>query len=135
MSAVIEEKYSLEQIAAAIVAIRGEITKINKEADKKINALKEEKGKLEDYAEKVMEQLGSSSVKTKSGTLISQEKRRYSTTDWDNFYRVVADNDRFDLLEKRISQKNFDNFLEENPDKKPKGINVFVETQITVRSS
>jgi len=133
MSANMKEEFSLEQFAAAIVAIRDEIGKINKEADKKIKELEREKEKLEKYCADKLEQLGSESVKTKSGTIMRQDKVRYSSTNWEEFYTLMKEEDRFELLEKRIHQTNFKEFLEENPDKEPKGLNVFRETKITVR--
>tara|TARA_R100000742_G_C4266956_1_gene85097 strand:+ start:616 stop:1026 length:411 start_codon:yes stop_codon:yes gene_type:complete len=133
MSAIMEEEFSLEQVAIAIIAIRDEVASINKEADKKIKELEREKEKLEKYCADKLEQLGSESVKTKSGTIMRQDKVRYSSTNWEEFYTLMKEEDRFELLEKRIHQTNFKEFLEENPDKEPKGLNVFRETKITVR--
>ncbi len=133
MSAIMEEEFSLEQVAIAIIAIRDEVASINKEADKKIKELEREKEKLEKYCADKLEQLGSESVKTKSGTIMRQDKVRYSSTNWEEFYTLMKEEDRFELLEKRIHQTNFKEFLEGNPDKEPKGLNVFRETKITVR--
>jgi len=135
MSAIIEEQFSMEQIAAAIVAIRDEMASINKEADKKVKNLEREKEKLEEYCRQMMEKLNSTAIKTDSGTIMSQEKIRYSTSNWEEFYRLVLDLNRPELFEKRIHQTNFKEFLEENPDKEPKGLNIFRETKITVRRS
>ena len=135
MSAIMEEEFSLEQVAIAIIAIRDEVASINKEADKKIKELEREKEKLERYCADKLEQLGSESVKTKSGTIMRQDKVRYSSTNWEEFYTLMKEEDRFELLEKRIHQTNFKEFLEENPDKEPKGLNIFRETKITVRRS
>ena len=57
MSAIMEEEFSMEQIAAAIVAIRDEMASINKEADKKVKNLEREKEKLEEYCRQMMEKL------------------------------------------------------------------------------
>ena len=104
-----------------------------RDRDKKIKELEREKEKLERYCADKLEQLGSESVKTKSGTIMRQDKVRYSSTNWEEFYTLMKEEDRFELLEKRIHQTNFKEFLEENPDKEPKGLNVFRETKITVR--
>ena len=135
MSAIRKEEFSLEQIAAAIVAIRDEITKINKEADKKVKALEHEKEALEKYCDQKLEQAGAETVKTASGTIMRQEKTRFTTEDWEKMYQFIEDNDAFELLEKRIHQTNMRRFLEDNPDKEPKGLNAFRETKIVVRRS
>ena len=135
MSAIMKEEFSLEQIAAAIVAIRDEITKINKEADKKVKGLEREKGALEKYCDQKLESAGAETVKTASGTIMRQEKIRFTTEDWERMYQFIEDNDAFELLEKRIHQTNMRRFLEDNPDKEPKGLNAFRETKIVVRRS
>ena len=135
MSAIMKEEFSLEQIAAAIVAIRDEITKINKEADKKVKGLEHEKEALEKYCDQKLQQAGAETVKTASGTIMRQEKTRFTTEDWEKMYQFIEDNDAFELLEKRIHQTNMRRFLEDNPDKEPKGLNAFRETKIVVRRS
>jgi len=135
MSAIMKEEFSLEQVAAAIVAIRDEITKINKEADKKVKALEREKEALEKYCGQKLEQSGVESAKTASGTIMRQERVRFTTEDWERMYRFIEDNDAFELLEKRIHQTNMRRFLEDNPEKEPKGLNAFRETKIVVRRS
>ena len=117
-----DDELSLDQIALAIVNIRKEKASILKKAEKQAQELESQKEELENYARSVMAKLGTSSVKTKSGTIISQDVVKYSTNDWNDYYRVIAENDRFDLLEKRVSQKNLQQFLEENPEKEPKGL-------------
>ena len=135
MSAIMKEEFSLEQVAAAIVAIRDEITKINKEADKKVKALEREKEALEKYCDQKLEQSGVESAKTASGTIMRQERVRFTTEDWERMYRFIEANDAFELLEKRIHQTNMRRFLEDNPEKEPKGLNAFRETKIVVRRS
>ena len=135
MSAIMKEEFSLEQVAAAIVAIRDEITKINKEADKKVKALEREKEALEKYCDQKLEQSGVESAKTASGTIMRQERVRFTTEDWERMYRFIEDNDAFELLEKRIHQTNMRRFLEDNPEKEPKGLKAFRETKIVVRRS
>ena len=135
MSAIMKEEFSLEQVAAAIVAIRDEITKINKEADKKVKALDREKEALEKYCDQKLEQSGVESAKTASGTIMRQERVLFTTEDWERMYRFIEDNDAFELLEKRIHQTNMRRFLEDNPEKEPKGLNAFRETKIVVRRS
>lgn len=130
-----DDELSLDQIALAIVNIRKEKASILKKAEKQAQELESQKEELENYARSVMAKLGTSSVKTKSGTIISQDVVKYSTNDWNDFYRVIAENDRFDLLEKRVSQKNLQQFLEENPEKEPKGLSSYRHNKITVRSS
>ena len=95
----------------------------------------EDKAKLDAFLANKLQGMGVTSAKTSSGTIMLSEKRRFSTTDWENMFRFIGDNDAFELLEKRIHQTNMRTFLEENPDNHPKNLNVFSESKITIRKS
>ena len=75
------------------------------------------------------------SIKTQAGTVIRRVATRYWTNDWDSMYEFVKENDAYGLFEKRISQTNMKQFLEENPDKFPKGMLLDSAYKITVRRS
>lgn len=78
---------------------------------------------------------GVDSLRTKDGTLIRSVKTRYWTNNWDEFYKFMLSHEIPDLLEKRIHQTNMKQFLEENPDVLPAGLNVDSEYTLTVRRS
>jgi hypothetical protein len=75
------------------------------------------------------------SIKTKHGTAIRTVKTRYWTNDWEQFYKFMIENNAPELLEKRIQQTHMKEFLEENPDVLPAGLNVDSQYTITVRRS
>lgn len=75
------------------------------------------------------------SIKTQAGTVMRRVATRYWTNDWDSMYNFVKENDAYGLFEKRISQTNMKQFLEENPDKFPKGMLLDSQYKITVRRS
>ena len=76
---------------------------------------------------------GTESVKTASGTFWRTQKKRFWTSDWDAMNRFIVENEAVDLLEKRIHQGNMKQFLEENPEVLPPGLNADSEYSITVR--
>lgn len=76
---------------------------------------------------------GTESVKTLSGTFWRTQRKRFWTSDWDAMNRFIVENEAVDLLEKRIHQGNMKQFLEENPDVLPPGLNADSEYSITVR--
>ncbi len=75
------------------------------------------------------------SIKTQAGTVMRRVATRYWTNDWESMYNFVKENDAYGLFEKRISQTNMKQFLEENPDKFPKGMLLDSQYKITVRRS
>jgi hypothetical protein len=77
--------------------------------------------------------LNASSIKTQHGTIIRSVKSRYWTNDWDSMYTFIKEQGAFGLLEKRLHQTNMKEFLVENPDLLPMGLNVESEYTVVVR--
>jgi len=74
--------------------------------------------------------------KTDSGTVTRQVKERYFCTDWDNFRKFVENEGSIDLLERRIHQRNFKEFMSERAgDGLPPGVNALREYDIVVRKA
>lgn len=104
--------------------------------------LKEEEALLNDKLEVVKSALlehcktnNVESVRTSRGTFFRKIHTKYWTSDWESMNKFIKDNDAVDLLEKRLHQGNMRQFLEENPDKLPPGLNVDSAYTITVRRS
>jgi hypothetical protein len=77
----------------------------------------------------------SESVRTKFGTFFRTIRTKYWTSDWESMSKFIKEHDAVDLLEKRLHQSNMRQFLEENPDTLPPGLNVDSTYTITVRRS
>ena len=75
------------------------------------------------------------SVKTEAGTFYKTVKTRYWTSDWEQMHKFVLEHEVPEFLEKRLSQANVKQFLEENPEVVPKGLNSDSEFAVTVRKS
>jgi len=75
------------------------------------------------------------SVKTEAGTFYKTVKTRYWTSDWEQMHKFVLEHEVPEFLEKRLSQTNVKQFLEENPEVVPKGLNSDSEFAVTVRKS
>jgi len=71
------------------------------------------------------------SVKTPAGTVSRRVQTRYWTTDWEKMNEFIVKNEAVHLLEKRIHNANMKQFLEENPDLLPIGLQV--DSRYTVR--
>ena len=78
---------------------------------------------------------GAESIRTAHGTAIRTVQTRYWTGDWASMHKFIRDNDALDLVERRISQLSMKNFLRENPDLLPPGLNVDHRYTVTVRRS
>ena len=78
---------------------------------------------------------GQDGGKTAYGSFSKTVKTRYWTNDWDSMYSFIKKHDVPQLLERRIHQGNFKEFLEANPSAVPVGLNVDAKYSITVRRS
>tara|TARA_B110000977_G_scaffold201729_1_gene298101 strand:- start:5173 stop:5568 length:396 start_codon:yes stop_codon:yes gene_type:complete len=76
---------------------------------------------------------GVESVKTKAGMFYRSVKTRYWTSDWESMYKFVMENEVPEFFDKRLNQGNVRQFLEENPDLVPRGLNVDSEYAVAVR--
>jgi hypothetical protein len=66
---------------------------------------------------------GSSLIRTPHGTISKRITKRYWTSDWHSFYEFIKEHDAFGLMAQRINGSNMEQFLEENPDLHPPGLN------------
>ena len=73
------------------------------------------------------------SVKTSEGTFFRTIKQRYWTSDWESMHKFIVDNNLPHFLDKRLNQTNVRQFLEENPEQVPMGLNSDSEYVISVR--
>ena len=73
------------------------------------------------------------SLRTSAGTASRRVQTNYWTSDWEEMYKFIEEHDAFHLLQKRINNKGMREFLEENPDVLPKGLNAERKYVISVR--
>ena len=73
------------------------------------------------------------SVRTSEGLFFRSTQRKYWTADWEKMYAFVLKHEVPELFEKRLNQTNLKQFLEENPEVQPEGLNMDTTYSITVR--
>ena len=129
------EEITVDQIVEVYIKIRDAKEAAAKHATTVEAEFNEKLDILEQQMLDVCKATGATSLKTPHGTIMQSVKTRYWTNDWEKFYQFMFENHVPELLEKRIHQTNIKQFLEENPDALPLGINVDREHSITVRRS
>lgn len=115
-------------------------TKIRDKRSELTSKYKEEEGKLREQQDRVKLSLLAyckehevDSVRTASGLFYRTVKRRYWTSDWESMHKFIMDNEVPEFFEKRLNQTHVRQFIEENPDLVPAGLNVDSEYAISVR--
>jgi hypothetical protein len=98
--------------------------------------LKEDMTRLEQALLAVCNEANLNGFKTVHGTVTRTVKERYFCTDWDHFRKFVETEGSIDLLERRIHQRNFKEFMNGRESRGlPPGVNALREFDITVRKA
>lgn len=126
---------TVDQLVAVYIKVRDARDAARKDADRIDADFEAQLDVLNKEILEICKETGADSIKTPHGTAIRSVKSRYWTNDWEKFYQFVFEHHAPELLEKRIHQTNIKQFLEENPDMLPLGLNVDSEHSITVRRS
>jgi len=121
-----------DKLVSVFIKMRDKRDEISKEMEAKIAEIEEQMELIRRQLLEICKTNGADSIRTKHGTAYRTVKRRYVTNDWDNFYKFMQEHGAMELLERRIHQTNMKQFLEENPDLHPVGLNVDSEFAITI---
>lgn len=125
---------NLEELVKTYLTIRSERERILNQYEEQDKKLKEDMALIEQSMLVVCNDTNADSIKTQHGTVIRKLNERFYCNDWDNFRKFVLDNEAVELLERRIHQSNFKEFMSEHSQEGlPPGVNVMREFGIVVR--
>ena len=125
-----------DELVEAYLSIRTQRERIAREYEAADAALKEDMSKLEAVMLDMCNAVNADSIKTKHGTVMRKLNERFFCQDWENFYKFVVDNEAPHLLERRIHQGNFKEYMKDHDnDGLPPGVNVMREFGVSVRKA
>ena len=127
------EVISSDKLAEIYIKIRDKRAELKEKFEEQDNELKAQQDLLAEQMLALCHEQGADSIKTPHGTIIRSIKSKYWTNDWDSMYTFIEETGAFGLLEKRLHQTNMKDFLAENPDLLPRGLNVENEYTVVVR--
>lgn len=125
----------LGKLSETYVRIRTARQKLQDEFDKKDEELKEQMALLTTAMKDILLKQGATSMKTEAGVVVLSTKTDRYPTDWDAFNKFVIKHEALYLFQKRIHQGNMEQYLQDNPDDPPPGLNTTTEYTISVRRS
>jgi hypothetical protein len=129
-------KINVEELVKTYLTIRSQREIILKEYESKDAELKQELVLLEQAMLEACSDINADSIRTQHGTVIKKLSERFFCTDWENFKDFVLENEAVELLERRIHQGNFKQFMADHQGEGlPPGVNVMREFGITVRKA
>jgi hypothetical protein len=122
-----------DKLVKAYIKMRDKRAELLAQYNEADNKIKEQMELVESNLLEICKTTGASSINTAHGIAIRSMSTRYWTGDWESMHKFIRDNDALDLVERRISQLAMKNYLRENPDNFPPGLNVDNRYTVTVR--
>jgi hypothetical protein len=124
---------SVEKLTRVYIKIRDARAELSANFKKEDDDLKEKQDKIKRALLDHCKEHNVESVRTSEGLFYRSVKQRYWTSDWDSMNKFILENEVPEFYEKRLNQTVVKQFLEENPDAVPPGLNVDSEYTISVR--
>tara|TARA_R100001163_G_scaffold17010_1_gene15304 strand:- start:1580 stop:2011 length:432 start_codon:yes stop_codon:yes gene_type:complete len=128
-----EGKLNAEKLTSVYLKIKDKRSELSAEFKEKDAELSDQLDKVKRALLDYCEEQGVDSVKTSAGLFYRSARTRYWTSDWSSMHEFILENEVPELLDKRVNQSNMKQYLEENPDQVPKGLNVDSEYIVSVR--
>ncbi len=111
-------KYSADKLTRIYIKMREAI----RDKEDEIKSVKKQQETVVEKLLALCEEQDLDSLRTPSGTVSRRVQTHFGTSDWERMYDFIKENDAFYLLEKRISSTAMKEFLEDNPDLMPVGL-------------
>ena len=127
------EDIPIHDLVSSYRALRAAIAEEEEAYEAKLTPIKAELDIVSAELLKFCNEQDVDSIKTPAGTVSRRVQTRYWTTDWERMYEFIRENDVPFLLEQRIHNGNMKQFLDENPDSLPIGLQADRKFVIQVR--
>ena len=122
------DRPTAERLAKVYIKIRDK----RRELAKQDEELKEQLDIIANELLEICKEQGASTIRTEYGTVSRRVNKNYWTSDWDSFYKFIKEHDAFSLMHQRINNTIMSQFLEENPDALPPGLNSEVNQTVVI---
>ncbi len=122
-----------DKLTKAFIKIRTERALLQAEFKEKEAKLIRQQDRVKQAMLDHCERHNAESVRTSEGLFFRSRRVKYWTSDWDAMHNFILEHNVPQLLDKRINQSNLKEFLEENPDTTPRGLETETEVVISVR--
>jgi hypothetical protein len=130
---VTEQDQTIDEMVAIYIKIRNAIEQKEEQHKAEIATIKEQFDLVANKLLDVCNEQNVDGFKTPAGTVSRRITSRYWTSDWESFHAFVREHDALSLLEQRIHQGNMRQFIEENPDEFPMGLQADRKYTVQVR--
>ena len=126
-------KVTPDKLVKAYLRIRAERSMLSAKFKEEDGSLIRELDRLKQAMLDHCEAHNVESTRTSEGLFFRSTKKKYWVSEWDAIHKLIVEENAPQLLDKRINQAKMREFLEENPDLKPEGLEIEEEVTISVR--
>lgn len=123
----------ISDIVKAYRKIREAIDLKEEDHKRQMEVLKEQLEVLSSAMLNVCNKQNADSIRTPAGTIIRTVKERFWSSDWGSMHDFIKEHDAVHLLEQRIHTSHMRQFLDENPNLMPEGLQTDRKFVISVR--
>jgi len=127
------ETISVDKLVSVYIKMRDKRSELLKQYEEADGGIKQQMELVEAKLLDLCREIGVDQLGSKHGVVMRSIKTRYWTTDWNSMHRFILDNKMPELLERRVSQSNVRQLLEENPDLAIPGMNIDRRYAVTIR--
>ena len=124
-----------EKMVEVYIKMRDKRSQLSKAFDEEDGRIKAQQDMIAEQLLELCKETGAEGLRTPAGSVFKTVKTRYWTSDHKSMKEFILENDAFELLEQRVHQTNMRAFLEEHPDKFPKGMNIDSKYSVMIRRS
>lgn len=128
-----QEKPKLEDLARTYIDLRTAIKQKEEEQAAELAPLKEQFDGISSKMLAICNEQNMDSVRTAAGTISRRVTTRYWTSDWGAMHQFIIDHEAPFLLEQRVHNGHMREFLDDNPDAMPIGLQADSKYVIQVR--
>ena len=126
---------NVEELVAIYVKIRDVIRSKEEQHKEEIAVIQEQLDTISSKLLEVCSTQNTDSMRTAAGTVSRRVQSRYWTSDWESMHNFILEHNVPFLLEKRIHNSNMKEFLSDNPDVLPMGMQMENKYVIQVRKA
>lgn len=123
---------NVDTVIAAYVKLRDKRAVLKKAYTDEDDLLVQKMDKLEVFLLQNMQATGTTQLGSEHGTAYQQTLMKGNCSDWPSFWAFIAENGRFDMMEKRVSVKAIQEYYEASG-VLPPGVNINPELKVIVR--
>jgi hypothetical protein len=123
------ENMTADKMASDYIKLRNAI----KEKEEEVKKLKKIQETISENMLALCADQNVESFKTSEGTISRRVHSSFWTSDWESMYAFVKEHGAMHLLEKRIHNGNMKEFLADNPDICPQGLQANSKYTVSVR--